>query len=98
MIALITYGIYSDIVLAVHANLFQPHLANLVESFSVVGIVHHDNCIGVVIVGFSDAFESLLAGCVPDLHFDVVVANGDRSALVYVEVYLNLKSTPMVAM
>jgi hypothetical protein len=62
-----------DIALAVVLDLTQPHIPDFVEAGTLVHIIYNYNYIGIGVVRLSDAFESLLAGCIPQLQFHIVV-------------------------
>ena len=63
----------------VHFHFFEPDVLDVGEGVGVVHIVHHNDSISFVIVGFGNSFEALLTGGVPDLHLDELAPDGQRS-------------------
>ena len=76
-VAFVAHRIDLDIVPAVGSHLVEPDILDLVKRLGIGGVEDEDDSICIVVVGFSDAFESLLPGSVPDLHFYVEVVNGN---------------------
>ncbi len=57
-------------------DLFHPVLDGL-EGLTLVYCVGEEDAHRAAVVGLGDGFETLLAGCVPDLKADFVFAQGD---------------------
>ena len=76
---------------------FIPKLFDVREGLLYGHIVGHEYSMCALVVGWSDCPESLLACGVPDLQFyDGTIRHGDWPKTMK-RLYLNRKSTPMVA-
>ena len=75
--------------------LSRPELLNVSEGLFAGEIIGHDDTMGSFVVCACNGSESFLASSIPNLQFDFVVIDGERSE--WSGTYLNLKSTPMVA-
>ena len=77
-------------------GLLHPVGYHVFKGFGIGDVVDQDDCVGSLVVGFGDASEAFLACGVPDLQFDVVLADEEGSR--YSWGYLKRKSMPMVEM
>ena len=83
-----------DRFIAVVKGLRNPKLLNIFQRWWVGGIIHHYYAVSAFVVSWSNCSESFLAGCIPDLEFDIFLivldrleseVNSDRGQVVFWE-------------
>ena len=82
--------------LTVFFDFLQPVIFDALESFPVMDVKYNNDALSLFIVCAGDGSESLLSCSIPDLKFDESLIDL-QCPVKLVNLYLNLKSTPIVA-
>ena len=77
------------------SHLVQPVVIDLLDRQFIIEISHQNNSVCILIVTLHDRSESLLTSRIPKLQLDEVPLDVERPYSF--AIYLNLKSTPIVA-
>lgn len=78
LVALIDEAVYA-VLGRVLLCLFYPESGEVLERFWIGNIIGYNDCISPFVIGLSNSSKSLLAGGVPNLQFNIVIINIDRS-------------------